>query len=262
MNASVVKSLSGSSVRDRVGEEEWNARIELAAAYRLAAMYGWATTLIYNHISVRVPSGPGEEHILLNPFGLRYDEVTASNLVKIDIEGNILDDTPYEINEAGYVIHSAIHAARPDVNCVIHTHTEAGMALSCLEEGLMFINQDALMFYDTVGYHGFEGIAFDIEERQRLVADLAANFALILRNHGLLTVGRTVGEAFTLMYFLEKVCSAQLRLMAAGGRIHALTEEVCRYTAGQFNLAVTRAGDREWPALVRQLDAVDTSYRD
>ena len=262
MNASVVKSLSGSPVRDRVSDAEWNARVELAAAYRLAVMHGWATTLIYNHISARVPSGPGEEHFLLNPFGLRYDEVTASNLVKIDIEGNILDDAPYEINEAGYVIHSAIHAARPDVNCVIHTHTEAGMAISCLEEGLMFVNQDALQFYDNVGYHDFAGIACDLEERKHLVADLGSNFALILRNHGLLTVGRTVGEAYTLMYFLEKVCAAQLSLMAAGGRIHRLTEEVCKYTAGQFNLSVTRAGDREWPALVRQIDAIDPSYRD
>lgn len=262
MNASVVKSVDRSSVRDRVGDAEWNARQELAAAYRLTDMYGWATTLIYNHISARVPSPEGEEHFLLNPFGLHYDEVTASNLVKIDLEGNILDDCPYEINEAGYVIHSAIHAARPDVNCVIHTHTEAGLAISCLEEGLMFINQDALWFYDNVGYHEFEGIACNIDERKRLVANLGSNFALILRNHGLLTVGRSIGEAFTLMFFLEKVCNAQLKLMAAGGRIHTLTEEVCRYTAGQFNLSVTRAGDREWPALVRQLDAVDVSYRD
>ena len=262
MNASVVESLTGPSVRDRVGAAEWNTRQELAAAYRLTDMHGWATTLIYNHISARVPAPDGEKHFLLNPFGLRYDEVTASNLVKIDLEGNILDDCSHEINEAGYVIHGAIHAARPDVACVMHTHTEAGMAVSCLEEGLMFVNQDALMFHDNVGYHEFEGIACDIDERKRLVANLGDNFALILRNHGLLTVGRSIGEAFTLMFFLEKVCRAQLKLMAAGGRIHPLTEAVRRYTAGQFNLAAARAGDREWPALVRQLDARDTSYRD
>ncbi len=262
MNASVVKPLTGPSVRDRVGEAEWSTRQDLAAAYRLTDMYGWATTLIYNHISARVPAPDGAEHVLLNPFGLRYDEVSASNLVKIDLEGNILDDSPYEINEAGYVIHSAIHAARPDVTCIIHTHTEAGVAISCLEEGLMFVNQDALMFYGNVGYHEFEGIACNIDERRRLVANLGNNFVLVLRNHGLLTVGRSIGEAFTLMFFLEKACRAQLKLMAAGGRIRPLTEAVCRYTAGQFNLAVTRAGDREWPALVRQLDAVDTSYRD
>lgn len=245
-------------LRDRVNDAEWQTRVELAAAYRLADMYGLATTLIYNHISARVPGG---ETFLLNPFGLRYDEVTASSLVKVDLDGNVLDDSPHEINEAGFVIHSAIHAARPDVTCVIHTHTEPGMAVSALEDGLMFVNQDSLMFYGNVGYHEFEGIACDLDERRRLVADLGQNVALILRNHGLLTVGRTVGEAFTLMFFLEKVCKAQLQMMAAGGRVHRLTEEVCRRTAAQFDLAGHVCGRREWAALVRQLDAVDTAYR-
>lgn len=261
MNATVVQQISDRPLRERVGGEEWNTRVELAAAYRLADMYGWATTLIYNHISARLPAENGEERFLLNPFGLRYDEVTASNLVKIDLEGNVHDGSAHEINEAGYVIHSAIHAARPEVNCVIHTHTEVGMAVSCLEEGLMFVNQDALMFYGNVGYHEFEGIACDLEERQRLVADLGGNFALVLRNHGLLTVGRTIGEAFTLMFFLEKVCNAQIKLMSAGGRVRPLTEEVRRRTAGQFDLAAEPMGRREWPALVRQLDAADGSYR-
>ncbi len=261
MNASVVQPITELPLRERVGNEEWNTRVELAAAYRLADMYGWATTLIYNHISARLPPEDGAERFLLNPFGLRYDEVTASNLVKVDIDGAILDDSPYEINQAGYVIHSAIHATRPDVNCVIHTHTEAGMAVSCLEDGLMFVNQDSLIFHDNVGYHDFEGIAFNLDERARMVANLGGNFALILRNHGLLTVGRTVGEAFTLMFFLEKVCNAQLKLMAAGGRVRTLTEEVCRYTARQFDLAASPMGRREWPALVRRLDAVDTSWR-
>ena len=151
----------------------------------------------------------------MNPFGLRWDEVTASNLVKIDLDGNILDDTPHKINKAGYTIHSAIHAARPDATCVIHTHTEAGMAVSALDDGLIYTNQDAMMFYGKTAYHDFEGIALDLSERERLVADLGEKKVMILRNHGLLTTGKTIGEAWTQMYFLEKVCRAQLTLLSA-----------------------------------------------
>ena len=249
------------TVRERVSEAEWRTRVDLAAAYRLADMYGMATTLIYNHISARVPGA--EEHILLNPFGLRYDEVTASNLVKIDLDGNVLDDSPHEINRAGYVIHSAIHAARKDVVSVMHTHTEPGMAVSALEDGLLYVNQDSIMFYGNVGYHPFEGIADDMAECKRLAADLGDNLALILQNHGLLTVGRTVGESFVLMFFLEKVCKAQLQLMsAAQGRIRQPSKASLEYAAGQFDLKNKTCGGREWPALVRQLDAVDPSYKD
>ena len=162
MNASVVKDTEFPSLKGRVSDAEWDMRVQLAAAYRLADMHDWTTTLIYNHISARIP---GEENqFLLNPFGLRYDEVTASNLVKIDLDGNILDDTPYGINQAGYVIHSAIHGAREDVVCAVHTHTEAGMAVSSLEEGLMFTNLDVLQFYGKTAYHEFEGIAFDTDD--------------------------------------------------------------------------------------------------
>ena len=260
MNATVVKKLEIPSLRERVSREEWDARVELAAAYRLADLHGWTTTLIYNHISARVP---GEaHHFLLNPFGLRYDEVTASNLVKLDLDGNILDDTPYGINEAGYVIHSAIHAAREDVRCVIHTHTEAGMAVSALEEGILFVNQDALMFYDNIGFHDFEGIAFDVDECKRLAASIGPHYTLMLRNHGLLTAGRSVGEAYVLMYFLEKVCAAQLKMMASGGKIIHPSKKVCEHTAKQFDLRNKPMGGLEWPALIRQLDAVDQSYRD
>ena len=260
MNASVIEKAVIPSLRDRVSPQEWDTRVQLAAAYRLTHMHGWATTLIYNHISARVP---GEnEHILLNPLGLRYDEVTASNLVKIDLDGTILDDTPYDINKAGYVIHSAIHAARSDVMCAFHTHTEAGLAVSSLEEGLMFTNQDVLMFHGHVAYHPFEGIALNTDERQRLVADLDDNFVLILQNHGLLTVGRSIGEAFVYMYFLEKVCSAQLRMMASGGKIVEVPEAVRAHTASQYDLAGAGMGDKEWPPLLRMLDEVDTSYRE
>lgn len=260
MNATAVRDISGVSLRGRVSEEEWKTRVNLAAAYRLAHLHGWTTTLIYNHISARIP-GP-EHHFLLNPFGLRWDEVTASNLVKIDLEGNVLDDTPHRINNAGYTIHSAIHGAREDAVCVVHTHTEAGMAVSALEDGLIFTNQDSMMFYGNVGYHEFEGIALDLSERERLVADLGGNRAMILRNHGLLTTGRSVAEAWVHMYFLEKVCSAQLALMSAapgGGGIHHPSREVCEHTARQYEKE--GCGEREWPALLRQLDDVTTDYK-
>lgn len=261
MNATAVRDISGTSLRGRVSEEEWQVRVDLAAAYRLAHLYGWTTTLIYNHISARIP-GP-EHHFLLNPFGLRWDEVTASNLVKIDLDGNILDDTPHGINKAGYTIHSAIHGAREDAMCVIHTHTEAGMAVSSLEDGLLFTNQDAMMFYGRVAYHDFEGIALDLSERERLVADLGAEETLILRNHGLLTTGGSVAEAWVRMYFLEKTCSAQLALLSAaaasGQKIRFPSKEVCEHTAQQYENG--DMGPREWPALLRQLDDVTTDYQ-
>ena len=251
-------SATVTALRDRITDQEWKVRVDLAAAYRLAHLYGWTTTLIYNHISARVP-GP-DHHFLLNPFGLRWDEVTASNLVKIDLEGNILDDTPHRINNAGYTIHSAIHAAREDAMCVIHTHTEAGMAVSALEDGLIYTNQDSMMFYGHVAYHEFEGIALDLSERERLVGDLGDKKVMILRNHGLLTTGRSVADAWVQMYFLEKVCSAQLTLMAAAGsRIHHPSREVCEHTAKQYG--DEGHGDREWPALLRQLDGVTTDYK-
>jgi ribulose-5-phosphate 4-epimerase/fuculose-1-phosphate aldolase len=258
---STVLKRKAPALRERVSEAEWRTRVDLAAAYRLTHKYGMATTLIYNHISARVP---GEEHhILLNPFGLRYDEVTASNLVKIDLDGNVLDGSSYEINRAGYVIHSAIHRARADVAAVMHTHTEPGMAVSALEDGLLFVNQDSIMFYGNVGYHPFEGIADDMGECERLVSDLGDNLALVLQNHGLLTVGRTVGEAFVLMFFLEKVCKAQLQLMAAAhGRIRQPSRQALEYASRQFDLRNKPCGGREWPALVRELDAADQSYKE
>lgn len=261
MNATVVRDITGPSLRDRVSEEEWQTRVDLAAAYRLAHRYGWATTLIYSHISARIP-GP-DHHFLLNPFKLRWDEVTASNLVKIDLDGNILDDTPYSINKAGYTIHSAVHAARDDAMCVIHTHTEAGMAVSALEDGLLYTNQDSMMFYGHTGYHDFEGIALNLEERERLVNDLGDNKVMILRNHGLMTTGHTVADAWVQMYFLEKVCSAQLKMLSAaaasGQKIHYPSKEVCEHTAEQYDKA--GCGEAEWPSLIRELDDITTDYK-
>ena len=262
MNATAVRDIPGASLRGQVSDEEWQVRIDLAAAYRLAHLHGWTTTLIYNHISARIP-GP-DHHFLLNPFGLRWDEVTASNLVKIDLDGNILDDTPHKINNAGYTIHSAIHAAREDAMCVIHTHTEAGMAVSALDDGLIYTNQDAMMFYGHTAYHDFEGIALDLSERERLVDDLGDKKVMILRNHGLLTTGNTVGDAWVQMYFLEKVCQAQLTLLSAaaapGQKIRYPSEKVCEHTAKQYDNNGT--GEREWPALVRQLNGLTTDYMD
>ncbi len=261
MSTNAVAKLSEASLQSRVTDEEWQTRVDLAAAYRLAHIYGWTTTLIYNHISARVP-GP-DHHFLLNPLGLRWDEVTASNLVKVDLDGKILDDTAFRINKAGYTIHSAIHAAREDINCVIHTHTEAGMTVASLEDGLLFTNQDSLLFYDRVAYHDFEGIALDLFERERLVRDLGDKEVMILRNHGLLTAGNTVGDAWIQMFFLEKVCSAQLRLLAAaaanGQRIRYPSQEVCEHTAKQY--AAAGSSGPVWSALLRQLDDVTTDYK-
>lgn len=260
MTVAAVRAVPSPSLRDRVSEEEWQTRVDLAAAYRLAHLYGWTTSLIFNHISARIP-GP-DHHFLLNPFGLYWDEVTASNLVKIDLEGNILDSTPYEINSAGYTIHSAIHIAREDATCVAHTHTEAGMAVSALEDGLMYTCQDAMMFYDRVAYHDFEGLAFDLTERERLVRDLGDKKVMIMRNHGLLTTGVSVADAWIQMYFLEKVCSAQLKLMAAtaaGATIRVPSRETLEQTSRQFG--DEGCGERAWPGLLRQLDTAGIDYQ-
>jgi len=248
-------------VRERVSPEEWQVRTDLAACYRLVFQYGWHH-LNLNHISARVP---GEDsHILINPYGPMYNEVTASNLVKIDLDGNVLDDTPYGINPAGYTIHSAIHAARDDVDCVLHTHTEAGLAVSALKCGLLPLNQDAVRFYNRIGYHDYEGISLELGERERLVRSLGRHRALILRNHGLLTAGRSIAEAFTLMFHLEKSCVAQIMLNATTDddrRLVQLSPEVCEHSAQQAWRINDNATEMRWPALVRWMDRVDPGFR-
>jgi ribulose-5-phosphate 4-epimerase/fuculose-1-phosphate aldolase len=248
-----------SPVRARVSDAEWQVRVDLAACYRLVAHHGW-TDLVFTHISARVP-GP-TEHFLLNPFGHLFDEVTASSLVKVDLDGKIVDETPYDIHPAGFVIHSAVHAARPDVTCVIHTHTQAGMAISALECGLLPLTQHAQLFHGRLGYHAYEGLATDLDERKRLVADLGDKPAMILRNHGLLIAGRTVPEAFSLMHHLEKACAAQLAAMATGAKLTFPPEPVVAKTARQGAAPDTPIGKREWPGLLRMLDRLDPSYRD
>ena len=251
-----------SSVCDQVSPEEWETRVNLAACYRLVFHYGWHH-LILNHISARVPGE--EDQFLLNPYGLMYNEVTASNLVKVDLEGNILDQTPYTINQAGYTIHSAVHGGRPDVKCVLHTHTEAGMGISALNCGLLPLNQGALRFYNRIGYHDYEGIALDIDERERIVASLGPHKALILRNHGLLTAGASVAEAFVLMYHLEKASAAQLAVNATTVDSNAFTlpsPEICEHAAQQANRDGRDHGAPSWPALKRMMDKTDPSFRD
>jgi ribulose-5-phosphate 4-epimerase/fuculose-1-phosphate aldolase len=205
---------------------------------------------------------PGQENqFLINPYGLMFSEVTASSLVKIDHEGNVLEDTDSLVNKAGFVIHSAIHMARPDVACVLHTHSRAGVAVSCLKEGLLPLNQFALQFYNRIGYHDYEGIALDLDERERLIRDLGSFDTMILRNHGLLTCGRTVAEAFVSMYYLEQSCRIQMDLLPARESLVLPNGQVSEKTARQFEAGGPGSiGQREWPALLRLLDRVSPGY--
>ena len=240
-----------------ISEEERKTRIELAACYRLARREGW-DELIYNHISARVP-GP-EHHFLINPFGLAFEEVTASNLVKVDLDGKIIGNAPYPINAAGFTIHSAIHAARPEVGCVIHLHTEAGMALSMLDSGLLPLSQTAMFFHGNTAFHDYEGIALNLDERQRLTRDLGDKSVMILRNHGTLVAGRTIGEAFVTMFLLEKAARAQLRAMACGEKLVTAAPEAVGITA-QFGRSGSGGAQYAWAAMVRRLDREDPSYK-
>jgi ribulose-5-phosphate 4-epimerase/fuculose-1-phosphate aldolase len=239
--------------------EERETRVALAACYRLIAHFGM-DDLIYTHISARVPGKP--DHYFINPFDMMFHEITASSLVEVDRDGCIVEENGHPVNPAGIVIHGAIQAARPEVACVLHTHTRAGIAVSCLKDGLLPINQAALLFHGRLGYHDYEGVALDEDEGPRLVRDLADHRAMILRNHGLLTVGRTVPEAFSLMYYLEQCCRVQVDLMATGGTLNRLSDEVCRHGVQQHADSPVPRGAREWPALLRLLDAKDPSYRD
>jgi len=241
-------------IRDAVSPEEWQARVDLAACYRLVDAYGM-TDLIYNHITLRVP---GTEHLLINLYGLLYKEITASSLVKIDADGEILwkPDTDYGINRSGFVIHGAIHRARPDVRCVLHTHTRAGMAVSAMRCGLLPLSQTGIRFVGHLGYHDYEGPAIDLAERERLVRDLGPHDAMVLRNHGLLTCGPSAGEAFNLMYNLELACRAQVDAMAAHTDLVLPSAEVLERTAHLYQPGARRPyGVLEWHAMLRLLEA-------
>ena len=253
-----IESNGGAQAAQPISDTEWQARVDLAAAYRLAAHYGW-DDLIYTHISARVPDNP--HHFLINPFRLAFAEVTASNLVKIDEDGEMVGKSQHGVNAAGFVIHSAIHRARPELNAVMHTHSPGGMALSMLPQGLLPVSQHALMFHKRIGYHKYEGIALSLEERERLVADLGPHKAMVLHNHGLLTAGRTMAEAFVQMFNLEKAAGAQLAAMAASRELVMPPDEVNDLTAAQHNEHTHPVGHDEWPALLRMLDRMDPSYK-
>jgi ribulose-5-phosphate 4-epimerase/fuculose-1-phosphate aldolase len=246
------------SKRNRISDAEWQARVDLAAAYRLVAHFGW-THLINNHISLRVPDT--EDQFLINPYGFLYEQITASSLIKIDVDGNILDETEHEVNKAGFVIHSAIHMARKDLHCVIHTHTVAGQAVSALDCGLLPLNQGSMRYYNRIGYHDFEGIARNVDERVRIVEDLGEHKCLILRNHGLLTAGANVAEAFHLMYHLEKSCQTQMMVLASNQKYSMPEPEFCEKAARQFYRGGRLLGQKDWPALIKLMDSVDPSYR-
>jgi ribulose-5-phosphate 4-epimerase/fuculose-1-phosphate aldolase len=242
-------------LRDEVSPEEWQTRVELAACYRLVDLFGM-TDLIYNHITARIPNTP--DHLLINLYGLLYKEITASSLVKIDLEGNELlkQDTDYGINKSGYVIHGAIHKARHDAKCILHTHTRAGMAVSAMKCGLLPISQTAIRFVGHIGYHDYEGPAVDLAERERLVRDLGPHDAMILRNHGLLTCGATIQQAFNTMYQLELSCRGQVDAMAARTELELPGENVLKHTAHLYQPGTRRPyGVLEWPAMLRLLEA-------
>ncbi|OZI30319.1 class II aldolase [Bordetella genomosp. 10] len=256
------------SSRASGNEAEWQVRQDLAAAYRLVALYGMDDS-IYTHISARVPGT--NDQFLINPFGMLFRDITASSLVKIDLEGRIVEDSEYDVNPAGFTIHSAVHMARHDAACVLHTHTVAGVAVASLAGGLQPCNQWALQFHNRVVYHDYEGIALNHEERDRLVRDLGPTArAMILRNHGLLTVGRTVAEAFILHLNLERACRVQMAIQASGQPIHPVPEEICELTARQYASGDSNrlAGSadpnaREWRALLQRLEPPSSaSYRD
>ena len=249
--------------RSNMSDTEWDLRVQLAAAYRLVDYFGW-TELIYGHLTARVP-GP-EPHFLINPYGLNYDEITASNLVKIDVDGNVIDDTPFEINHAGFIIHSAIHMKHSEENQVVmHTHTREGMAVAGTEEGLLPISMFSTSFYKRLAYHEYEGPSLFLDERERLLESLGEHKAMILKNHGLLTVGKTVADAFIRLHALERSCQIQVDAGAAG-TLNTLSDNVAAKSGAdrdQFlNSNKVDPGQLEFAALMRKIDKIDPSYRD
>lgn len=245
-------------------EFEWRRRVDLACCYRLVEHFG-LSDLVYNHITARLPEEDGKEMFLINGFGLHYDEVKASNLIKVDIDGKPQDKSDYPVNGPGYVIHSAIHRARRDVDCIVHTHSPAGCAVSALADGFVAVDQQSMMFHDRVAYHDLEGIATDLGEQQRLVDDLGDKPVMILRNHGLLACGRSIAEAFRRIYYLERACRLQLQVMQTGAKMSLPSAEVSEHTARQWEDGTAGQGSLdavEWPAMVRLMDTKDPSFRD
>ena len=253
-----------SSLKDKVSPEEWQLRVDLAACYRLVAAYGWSD-LIYTHISAKLPesvSGP-EPQFLINPYGLMFDEITASSLVKVDMHCNKLIDSPYPVNPAGFVIHSAVHEVRHDAQCVLHTHTRAGVGVSAQKQGLLPISQQSTLVLGSLAYHDYEGIAIRDDDKARLQTNLGiANF-LMLRNHGLLTVGKTIADAFLAMYVLESACKIQVDALAGGQELTQVNPRILEGVAHAMKVQSNGQGGLfAWPALLRKADRLDPSYKD
>ncbi|MCY1515182.1 Methylthioribulose-1-phosphate dehydratase [compost metagenome] len=248
-----------SEIQKLVSAEEWQLRVDLAACYRLVALYGWSD-LVFTHISARVP-GP-EHHFLINPYGLMFDEITASSLVKVDQQCNKIIDSPYPVNPAGFVIHSAVHAAREDIQCVLHTHTSAGIAVSAQKNGVLPISQQSTFVLASLAYHDYEGVAFRDDEKPRLQADMGhANF-LMLRNHGLLTCGKTIADAFLSMYTFENTCQIQIAAQAGGGELTHVDPRIIDGVGQAMKVQSGGLGGMfVWPSLIRKLDRIDDSYK-
>lgn len=247
------------SIKDKVSPEEWQMRVDLAALYRIVAMYGW-DDLIFTHLTARVPGG--DHHFLINPYGWLFEEITASSLVKIDLEGNKVMDSPHDINPAGFTIHSAIHEARDDAVCVMHLHTRAGIAVAAQKEGLLPISQQASTVINNLSYHDYEGIALNPEEKVRLVNDLGNKRLMILRNHGTLALGRSVAGTFLAMYTLETACQAQIAAQSSGAELIMIPQEIIDDAVNTSKTSTKNMGGRlAWPALLRKLDRLDPSYK-
>ena len=247
------------SLKDQVSPEEWQLRVDLAACYRLVALYGWSD-LVFTHVSARIP-GP-EHHFLINPYGLMFDEITASSLVKVDQDCNKLSDSPFPVNPAGFTIHSAVHAAREDAGCVLHTHTRAGVAVSAQKAGVLPISQQSTFVLASLAYHEYEGVAFRDEEKPRLQADLGERNFLVLRNHGLLTVGRTIADAFLHMYVFESTCQIQLAAQSGGSELTQVHPQIVQGVAHAMKVQTGGMGGAfVWPSLIRKLERTDPSYR-
>jgi ribulose-5-phosphate 4-epimerase/fuculose-1-phosphate aldolase len=256
--AKPLESVDIPSLQGKVSEEEWAIRVDLAAAYRMVAHYGW-DDLIFTHLSARIP-GP-ENHFLLNPYNLMFEEVTASSLVKVDVHGNPVEPTPFITNPAGFTIHSAIHMAREDAHAVMHLHTPHGQAVSAHAEGLLPLTQTAMAVRGDLAFHDYEGIAVDLSERERLVADLGTQNAMILRNHGTLAVGKNVGECFVRLYFLERACQAQVLALTAGDAINNPPQGSPELTAEQGKVGIEVAANLlAWPALKRKAYRLDPNF--
>ncbi len=248
------------SMKAHVPPSEWAARTDLAAAYRAVALYGW-DDLVFTHISARVP-GP-EHHFLINPYGMMFEEITASSLVKVDLAGRKVSESPFEINPAGFTIHSAVHEARADAQCVIHLHTMEGVAVSCQRAGLLPLSQQSLFPLSSLAYHDYEGVALNPEEKARLVRDLGDRHNLILRNHGLLTCASSVADAFLYMYILQKACEVQVRAQAGGGELIAIPQPILDGIRKASKEVLRQSGGMiAWPGILRRLDRVDPAWRE